>query len=126
MARKALALEHEVRAYQVDMQKLEDELARPNAIVDSQNQRIQSLERAVEDPDPAVDFGSRNEEYTFQAFRFAAKCLVAGSTCSEITRLVEVFLEEFFPRRLHALRMPDRRQWEEWRMTLLLHGRRRV
>ena len=108
------------------MQKLEEKLARLHAIVESQNQRILSLERSVEDPDPAVDFGSRNEEYTFQAFRFAAKCLVAGSACSEIARLVEVFLEEFFPRRLHALRVPDRRQWEEWRMALLLHGRVRV
>jgi hypothetical protein len=80
----------------------------------------------VEDPDPAVDFGEKNEEYTFLAFRFAAKCLVAGSTCGEIARLVEVFLEEFFPRRFQALRVPDRRQWEEWRMALLLHGRVRV
>ncbi len=38
---------------------------------------IQSLERSVEDTEPAVDFGSKNEEYTFLAFRFAAKCLVA-------------------------------------------------
>jgi hypothetical protein len=92
-----------------------------------QKEYIQSLERSVKGPEPSVDFGSKNAEYTFLAFRFAAKCLVlAGNTCGEIARLVEVFLEEFFPRRFQALRVPDRSQWEKCRMTLLLHGRVRV
>ncbi len=117
MAKSLRALQLEVAAYQAEQQQLKNELAQLRTTVARQKvytidlllaqfitiftfttrnyllpkEYIQSLERSVEDPEPAVDFGSKNEEYTFLAFRFAAKCLVAGSTCGELARLVEVF-----------------------------------
>jgi len=80
----------------------------------------------LEDPDPHIDFGEKGEEYSFEVFRFAAKALVVGPTCAEIARLTDVFMEEFFPKRAGSLRIPDRRQWEEWRIALLLQGGVRV
>ena len=52
---------------------------------------IAALLRKVDDPDPTIDMGKKGEEYSFEMFRFAAKCLITGSTCSEIARLVDVF-----------------------------------
>ena len=87
---------------------------------------IAALLRKVDDPDPTIDMGETGEEYSFEVFRFAAKCLITGSTCSEIARLVDVFFDCFYPKRAGAIRLPGRRQWEEWRCALLLHGRVRV
>ena len=75
---------------------------------------IAALLRKVDDHDPTIDMGETGEEYSFEVFRFAAKCLITGSTCSEIARLVDVFFDCFYPKRAGAIRLPGRRQWEEW------------
>ncbi len=76
---------------------------------------------------PTINMGETGEEYSFEVFQFAAKCLVTGCTCSEIARLASGwFFYCFFPKRAGAIRVPGRRQWEEWRFALLLHGHVRV
>jgi hypothetical protein len=57
---------------------------------------IAALRRKVDDPDPTIGMGETGEEYSFEVFRFAAKCLVTGCTFSEIARLVDVFFFVFF------------------------------
>lgn len=120
------ALESEVEAYHREQQRLETNVEHLRSVVADQQIRIQRLQRAVDDPDPAIYMGERREEYSCEVFRFAAKCLVTGCTCAGIARLLDVFFESFFSKRAGVIRVPDRRQWEEWRCALLLHGRVRV
>ena len=120
------ALESEVEAYHREQQRLETNEEHLRSVVADLQLRIQRLQRAVHDPDPAIYMGARGEEYSCEVFRFAAKCLVTGCTCAGIARLLDVFFESFFSKRAGVIRVPDRRQWEEWRCALLLHGRVRV
>jgi hypothetical protein len=107
------ALESEVEAYYREQKRLETNVEHLRSVVADQQLRIQRLQRAVDDPDPAIYMGERGEEYSCEVFRFAAKCLVTGCTCAGIARLLDVFFESFFSKRVGVIRVPDRRQWEE-------------
>ena len=107
------ALESEVEAYHREQQRLETNVEHLRSVVADQQLRIQRLQRAVDDPDPAIYMGERGEEYSCEVFRFAAKCLVTDCTCAGIARLLDVFFESFFSKRAGVIRVPDRRQWKE-------------
>jgi hypothetical protein len=87
------ALESEVEAYHREQQRLETNEEHLRSVVADLQLRIQRLQRAVHDPDPAIYMGARGEEYSCEVFRFAAKCLVTGCTCAGIARLLDVFFE---------------------------------
>jgi hypothetical protein len=57
------ALKSEVEAYHREQQRLETNVEHLRSVVVDQELRIQQLQRAVDDPDPAIYMGECGGEY---------------------------------------------------------------
>jgi hypothetical protein len=93
------ALESESEAYHREQQRLEMNVGHLRSVIADQQLRIQQLQRAVDDPDPAIYMGERGEEYSCEVFRFAAKCLVSdGLYMCRNREIVRCIFRELLPK----------------------------
>ena len=79
---------------------------------------IASLRRLVDDPDPAIDFGSKGEPWSYEVFELCATILIERptSTCHSASNMLEGILTKLFPKR--KIRCPSTKTFEIFRMTM--------
>jgi len=77
---------------------------------------IAALRRLVDDPDPAIDFGSKGEPWSFEVFELCATMLIERPTCHSAANMLEAILTKLFPKR--KIRCPSPKAFEIFRMTM--------
>ena len=77
---------------------------------------IASLRRLVDDPDPAIDFGSKGEPWSYEVFELCATILIERPTCHSAANILEGILTKLFPKR--KIRCSSTKTFEIFRMTM--------
>jgi hypothetical protein len=60
------------------------------------------MTRLVDDPDPAIDFGSKGEPWSFEVFELYATMIIERPTCHSAANMLEGILTKLFPKKLDA------------------------
>jgi hypothetical protein len=77
---------------------------------------IASLRRLVDDPDPAIDFGSKGQPWSFEVFELCATMLSDRPNCHSAANMLEGILTKLFPKR--KIRCPSAKAFEIFWMMM--------
>ena len=58
---------------------------------------IKLLQKKVDDPDPAIDFGTKGQQWSYEVFDLCATMLIERPTCNSAANMLEGILKKLYP-----------------------------